>query len=366
VVISSVTLAACGSSTPPARSAVAPFVYAPDRHTGGISQFGSASSGSGALRALTPKTVASGRTPSAAAINPQGTSLYVLDEGTGRVTDEVTQYHINPATGRLTPRSHAATGSGAIWITVAPNGTSAYVADNYADAISQYRISPATGKLTPLSPATVKTPSPPGAIAVAPDGKYAYVADVTQGTAKNVLQYRINPTTGALSSKPVATVNGGPAAESITIAPDGKNAYVTDPIDSAVWQYRINPASGRLSLLSPATVPTGGGTHDLVIASDGKNAYVVRVNDHTVSQYRINATTGALSGRPASTASTVRAPELIVLAPDGKNAYVTGDIGGLSQYTINPATGKITPLSPATVTTPPGGSIGLAITPVGT
>jgi 6-phosphogluconolactonase (cycloisomerase 2 family) len=355
-----------GCSTATVRTGVGPFVYAADRRTGGISQFGSSRSGSGALRPLTPKTVASGRTPSATAIGPQGTTLYVLDEGTGRPTDEVTQYSINPATGQLTPKSHTATGSGAIWITIAPNGNSAYVADNYANAVSQYRISPTTGKLTPLSPAMVTTPGSPGAIAVAPDGKYAYVADVTQDTADNVLQYRINPRTGALSSRPVAIVAGGPAAESITITPNGKSAYVTDPIDDTVWQYRISRPAGRLSLLSPATVPTGAGTHDLVIAPDGKNAYVVAATGNTVSQYRINAATGALSSRPASTARTVPTPELIVLAPDGKNAYVTGDIGGLSQYTINPATGHIAPLSPATVTTPPGGSIGLAITPAAT
>lgn len=160
----------------------------------------------------------------------------------------------------------------------------------------------------------------------------------------------------------MAIVAGGASAESITIAPDGKSAYVTDPIDDSVWQYRISPSTGRLSLLSPATVPTGGGTHDLVIAPDGKNAYVVTVLNNTVSQSRIDAATGALRRRPASTAGTVRSPELIVLAPDGKNAYVTGDIGGLSQYAISPATGKITPLSLATVTTPPGGQIGLAVT----
>jgi 6-phosphogluconolactonase (cycloisomerase 2 family) len=168
------------------------------------------------------------------------------------------------------------------------------------------------------APATVRTPGSPGAIAVAPDGKYAYVADVTTATADNVLQYRISPRTGALSSRPVAAVAGGRAAQSVTIAPDGTSAYVTDPLDGTVWQYRISPAAGRLSPLSPATVPTGGGTHDLAIAPDGTNAYVVTVLNHTVSQYRINAATGALSRRPASTAGTVAAPELIALAPTAR------------------------------------------------
>jgi 6-phosphogluconolactonase (cycloisomerase 2 family) len=342
-------------------TARAPFVYAADRRTAEISQFGSSLSGSGALQALTPKTVGSGRTPTAIAVSPQATNLYVVDEGNpGAPVNEVSQYSISPATGKLTLKTRATTGNAAIWITIAPGGTSAYIADFYRDAISQYTI-PASGKLTPMSPATVKTPGSPGSIAVAPDGKYAYVADFTARTAKNVLQYRINPTTGALNSRPVATVRGGRDAQSITIAPDGKSAYVTVP-PTGVWQYRISPATGRLSLLSPATVPIGGGTHDLAIAPNGKNAYVVGVISHTVSQYRINAATGALSRRPASTARTVLDPELVALAPDGKNAYVTGDVADhLSQYAISHATGKITPLSPATVKTPPGGSLGLAV-----
>ena len=37
--------------------------------------------------------------------------------------------------------------------------------------------------------------------------------------------------------------------------------------------------------------------------------------------------------------------------------------GALSQFAISPVTGKITPLSPATVTAPSHGSLGVAVTP---
>jgi uncharacterized repeat protein (TIGR01451 family) len=88
------------------------------------------------------------------------------------------------------------------------------------------------------------------------------------------------------------------------------------------------------------------------------------VINNTVAQYRINPVTGALSRKPASTAGTVLHPEVIALAPDGTSAYVTSENDGvLSQFAINPVTGKITPLSPATVTTPPSGSLGLAVAP---
>jgi DNA-binding beta-propeller fold protein YncE len=71
-----------------------------------------------------------------------------------------------------------------------------------------------------------------------------------------------------------------------------------------------------------------------------------------------------VAAKPASTAATVLHPEAIALAPDGNNAYVTSENNGvLSQFAISPATGKLTPLSPATVTIPPSGSLGVAVTP---
>jgi DNA-binding beta-propeller fold protein YncE len=86
--------------------------------------------------------------------------------------------------------------------------------------------------------------------------------------------------------------------------------------------------------------------------------YVTAKGPNEVCQF------GSLSAKPASTAATVLHPEAIALAPDGNNAYVTSENKGvLSQFAISPATGKITPLSPATVTIPPSGSLGVAVTP---
>jgi 6-phosphogluconolactonase (cycloisomerase 2 family) len=85
--------------------------------------------------------------------------------------------------------------------------------------------------------------------------------------------------------------------------------------------------------------------------------------DRGVSQYRINSRTGTLSSEPVSTAATVLHPEALAIAPNGKSAYVTSENNGkVAQYTINPTTGKIMPMSPATVPTA-SGSLGLAITP---
>jgi 6-phosphogluconolactonase (cycloisomerase 2 family) len=351
-----------------------------------ISQFKVTSSG--ALRPLRPANVPGGQSPYGIAANPQGTSVYAVDVGPSlHAANKISQYTINPTTGRLTPKSPAtvATGRGPESIAIAPNGKSAYVGDH--DTVSQYTINPRTGALTPKSPLTVTAVATTAAIAVADTGRYAYVATcgdcryarrksssgVTAGSRISdagsvkpsyLLEYRINPSTGALSAKPVASVPTGDGANWLAIAPNDRSAYVaTGSGGGTVWQYTINPSTGKLNPKSPEAVTTGGATHNIVIAPNGLNAYVIGAFNSKVSQYRINPSTGSLGSRPVSTAPTVFDPEALAIAANGKNAYVTsGDDPKLSQYSINPATGRITPMTPATVKTA-SGAFGVAVAP---
>jgi DNA-binding beta-propeller fold protein YncE len=63
---------------------------------------------------------------------------------------------------------------------VAPNGRSVYVVDVFADTISQFTVQPGTGRLTPKRPAAVRAENNPAGIAVAPNGKFVYVANLQQ------------------------------------------------------------------------------------------------------------------------------------------------------------------------------------------
>jgi 6-phosphogluconolactonase len=370
-------LIGCGAVTR-ASAAAAPFVYVADTKFNEISQFSASPGDLGALTPLTPSTVPSGPFPYTIAVDPQGTSAYATSSAS-----EVSQYTINPITGKLTPKSPAtvAAGSGTAAIAFTPNGTSAYfVGGAY---VFQYTVNAITGDLTPKTPATVATPPNSEPIAVSPNGKYAYVANCggcgyalrkprsqpatstagpNAGSAKPsfLSEYRINPTTGALSSKPIATVATGNGANWVAIAPNGRSAYVATST-KGVWQYTINPTTGKPSAKKPET--TGGTEHNIVIGPSGKNAYVIGATSSRVSQYRINPRTGTLSSKPVSTAGTVLHPEAIAIAPNGESAYVTSENDGkVAQYTINPTTGTITPMSPATVLTA-SGSLGLAVTP---
>jgi 6-phosphogluconolactonase (cycloisomerase 2 family) len=351
-----------------------------------ISQFMVTSSG--ALRSLKPANVPGGQSPYGIAVNPQATSVYAVDVGPSlRPANKISQYTINTVTGRLTPKSPAtvATGRAPESIAIAPNGTSAYVGDH--DTVSQYTINPSTGALTPKSPLTVAALATTAAIAVSFNGRYAYVATcggckyrrrksssgVTAGPRISdagsvkpsyLLEYRINPSTGALSANPVASVPTGNGANWIAIAPNDRSAYVASGTGGGtVWQYTINPSTGKVTPKRPEAVTTGGATHNIVIAPNGKNAYVIGAFDSNVAQYRINPSTGSLASRPVSTAPTVLDPEALAIAANGKNAYVTsGDDPTVAQYTINPATGTITPMTPATVKTA-SGAFGVTVAP---
>jgi 6-phosphogluconolactonase (cycloisomerase 2 family) len=376
-VIAGVPVAACSAAA--AGAARGPFVYVADSKRDAISQFKLRTSG--ALLPLEPAKVASGAFPYGIAVNPQGTSVYAVDVGaTGQPANKVSQYTIDPSTGRLRPKSPATVpgGRGGQSIVISPNGKSAYV--NGQHKVWQYTIDPRTGRLRPMSPATVASGGNETAIALTPNGKHLYVAtcggcgyalrktppragssaSASTSTVKSAIwEYRINPSTGALSAKPFGIVAIGSAPQWMAIAPNGRSAYLAapgggrgGPASEAVWQYSINQTTGRLTPKSPAAAAVGFDPHDVVIAPNGKNAYVITVDDSKVTQYRINERTGTLSPQPISTATTVPVPEAIALAADGQSAYVTSEgAHDLSQFAINPTTGKITPMTPATVKT---------------
>jgi hypothetical protein len=95
----------------------------------------------------------------------------------------------------------------------------------------------ADGRLTPLSPATFQTPQLLSVgLAATPDGRSVYAA--TAG----VLQLDVDPLTGQLSPKSPSTV--GAEAWTITVAPDGRSAYVVGISSGVVAQFTVDLARG--------------------------------------------------------------------------------------------------------------------------
>src|SRR6266542_4227787 len=124
--------------------------------------------------------------------------------------------------------------------------------------------------------------------------------------------------------------------------------YVTDNAAGDVSQFVI-AANGLLGVNSPASVATGNFPQEIAVSPDGRSAYVTE--DAGVAQYDVSVN-GTLSAKSPAVVAADNTPEGITVSPDGKSAYaVNGGSDDVSQYDVDLATGKLTPKSPATVST---------------
>jgi DNA-binding beta-propeller fold protein YncE len=345
---------------------------------GNVAQY--AISAAGGLSSLTPAKVGAEAGPLGIAITPDGKSVYLANNGAGTVS----QYSVDPLTGKLSPKEPATVSIGApeehnpSGVAVTPDGKSAYVTDESEGVVLEYNIDSLTGKLSPKESHFVPAEAGARFIAITPDGKNAYVTNEHAGT---VSQYSIEPATGQLSPKEPATV---PAellgTYGIAVSPDGKNAYVTNGGEGSefdnVSQYSIDPTTGKLSPKEPATVAAGKHPHGIAISPDGKSAYVANhgpeetgKNTGTVSQYSIDPLTGKLSAKEPATVTAGERPAAIAITPDGKSAYVVNEgliferEGSVSEYNVDSLTGKLSSKEPATIATGGTGSDGIVLGP---
>ncbi len=351
----------------PVAAGAAGSVYVID---GAVSQY--AIGAGGLLSPLTPASVAAGSSPSGVAVTHDGRSAYVTNVASATVS----QYSIDPLTGALSPKTPAsvAAGSSPSGVAVTHDGRSAYVVNDPGiqlnGTVSQYSIDPLTGALSPKTPASVPTGRAPQGVAVTPDGKSVYV---TNTAASTVSQYSIDQVSGALSPKAPASVVAGSVPLAVAVTPDGKSAYVSNFGGDTLSQYSIDSLSGALSPKTPASVPGGSFPLAVAVTPDGKSAYVTNpcpichVGGGDVSQYSIDPATGALSPKAPASVATGRDLAGIAVSPDGASAYVSstilGDGGIVLQYDINPLTGGLSPKTPPSLAAGQFGG-GIAVGPL--
>ena len=143
----------------------------------------------------------------------------------------------------------------------------------------------------------------------------------------------------------------------------------TDDTPGVVSQFAIG-AGGQLSPLSPQTINAGRDPMYLAVIPNGKSVYVSNSLDDTVSQYSVDPSTGALSPKNPATIETGNSPWFggaagIAVTPDGTTAYVVNSADQLVwMYNIDPTTGKLSPKTPASVPTS-GNPLSIVVTPDG-
>jgi YVTN family beta-propeller protein len=216
-------------------------------------------------------------------------------------------------------------------VAITPNGRTAYVSD-------------VTGHVTPINLVTdtaetaIRVGSFPSAIAITPNGVTAYVANEMSDTVTP-----INTATN-VAGTPIA-VGANPFG--IAITPDGATACVGNLGGASVTPIDI--ATGR----SGTPISVGLDPFAIAITPNGATAYVVNEMSNTVTP--INTATN-VAGTPIPVGM---APSDIAITPDGTTAYVLSD----HDDTITPIdTATNTTGSVIHVTSPPAG---IAITPDG-
>ncbi len=155
----------------------------------------------------------------------------------------------------------------------------------------------------------------------------------------------LSPLTVEVLTEPIAVV----------VSPDGRFVYVGYEFNQSISEFSRNTETGALTPLSPATVETAAPSRSIAISPDGKSFYVTdftEVGSSKVSQFSRNTETGKLTPLSPATVESGTGGHGIVVSPNGKSVYVTNYYSeSISQYSRNTETGALTPLSPATVST---------------
>lgn len=278
---------------------------------------------------------------------------YVVNKG----SSSVSAFSVDSATGALTTAGlPIATGMSPLAVAIDPERKFLYVANkslsnsSFDSSVSVFNINNMTGVLTEISGSPFQMGGrSPASMIVDPAGKFLYVTDPL---VASIMVFKINKTTGALSSKLVNQTqlfNTG-----IIINPAGKYAYITDAMSNKVSAFDINSSTGELTAISGSPFFAGNATYSVAMDSTGKFAYVTNYSDSTVSVFGVNSSTGALTA-VGSAVPTGNNPMSVVLSPDGKFTFVVNNVGNsISVFSINSTTGALTAVAGSPFSTAAG------------
>jgi len=196
-----------------------------------------------------------------------------------------------------------------------PTSEYLYMVDSVNNEIVEFSVETSTGALTIAGPvAPVSTGSVPSGIAVDPCDRFVYVSN---NQSNNISAYSIcngqatqstncagvaDGTLWPLSGSPF-TLSGGGANEPgpIIVDPFGGTLYAVGTGSATVSIFRIAPVSGGLGPGNPATVATGARPTSIAIRSDDSWLFVSNFDSQSLSQYSVTPSTGNLTPQTATT-----------------------------------------------------------------
>jgi 6-phosphogluconolactonase len=332
--------------------------------------------------------------------------VWIATEG----DQQVRAFNVNLNSGSIGQVGSAqATGVSPVALALTPDGKSLFLANSSDGTVTSYAVA-SDGSLGPGSstqtstPCTLPPPPCPGAppppscgalpvaLAIDPGGKYLFV--VNQGTfdlcdsAGNssggiISTYAINGTSltfsSAIETESVADVTGtGPSA--VIASPTGNFLYVANQFSNTVASFAYDPSSGALSALNTYAAGTNpsalafsrcaGITQATTVCAgaDGDNLFVANSGSNNVSVFSACIQTSTCPAANGSLVPVAKSPFAAGLSPTAlfvdpvvNFVYAVNSKGNnVTQFRLSSATGVLTTLTPASVSAgqnPFGGGI---------
>ena len=291
-----------------------------------------------------------GDNPNAIAIAPDGETAYVINEGYSPSVEppepgsvSVIDTQTNEVVG-----SPITVGDRPCAIAIAPSGETAYVANKRSNTVSV--IDTQTNEVVG-SPIAVG--ADPSAIAITPNGKTAYV---TNEGAESVSV--IDTETNEVVGSPIQ-VRSTPDA--IAITPNGRTAYVANSESGNLERGTVSVIDTETNEVVGSPIVVGVTPTSIAISPNGKTAYIANLNS-AGSSYPQGESISVIdteSNHVMAAPMTLHSPWAIAITADGKSIYVVGNGGSGTALVIDPLTNHVVG-SPISVGDTP---VAIAITP---
>jgi 6-phosphogluconolactonase len=269
-----------------------------------------------------------------------GLHLYAVTSG-----DRVGAYTIDPATAGLAFINDVGTGgTGVAHVSVDRSGANVLVANYGSGHVDVIPVRGDGGLGTPLAPLLVGVK----AHQIITDASNHHVFVPCLGDDK-VAQFLFEPSTGALTANSPAQLDtaNGAGPRHLALAPDGKHAYLIDELDSTLSALALDSVTGRLTMLQTVSTRASGATGtntgaEVVVHPNGKFVYGSNRGDNNIAVFSIDQTTGMVT-EVDHTSTQGMTPRNFTIDPSGTLLFVANQNSGtVVPLKIDPVTGKLT------------------------
>jgi 6-phosphogluconolactonase (cycloisomerase 2 family) len=317
--------------------------------------------GTGTLTAVTGSPYALTFYPTAVAVNPANSIVFVAG------STEILAFAIQSDGSLSTLSNGGAVGYAVSSMDISPDGQWLIALDQNNLTLDEFQINSSTGALTlegltTYPVLTGATTTHVFTVKFAPNGNYLFAA---LGTAGYVV-YTFTTSSGALTN-PLTPLTwaSGTSANALAVSPNSGTLYIaisgTAPVLAA---YTIG-SGGALTPVSGSPFAVGTQPFSVVVNTAGTDVYVANRGSNSISGFSIAASGGtltALSGSPYQSGTAVSA-----LAVDNSGDYLLAAANGgspdLTMYSYDSATlGKLDFSTSIATGTDPTGPDALAMT----